>query len=104
MLHLLSESRPVKFLVGSTEYDPEKLGLSQASAPGTVTFDTTAVGNSNAGHWFTDDQTRSGRIGRRLTDDERYAVIEYLKAATYADYLHTVVDHVDPEPCVCNGT
>jgi hypothetical protein len=97
---LLSESRPVKFLVGSTEYDPEKLGLSQAAAPNTVIFDTTAVGNSNAGHWFTDDQTRLGRIGRRLTDDERYNLIEYLKVATYADYPRTVVNGADPEPCV----
>ena len=100
---LLSESRPPKFLVGSTEYDPEKLGLSQADAPNTITFDTTAVGNSNAGHWFTDDQTRSGRIGRRFTDDERYDLIEYLKAATYADYPHTVVNSADPEPCVSDA-
>ncbi len=97
---LLSESRPEKFLFGSTEYDPDKLGLSQAAAPDTVTFDTTVVGNSNAGHWFTDDKTRPGRIGRRLTDDERYDLIEYLKAATYADYPRTVVNSPDPEPCV----
>ncbi len=97
---LLSESRPVKFLVGTTEYDPEKLGLSQAAAPNTVVFDTATTGNSNSGHWFTDDQTRLGRIGRRLTDDERYDLIEYLKAATYADYPRTVVNDSDPEPCV----
>lgn len=100
---LLSESRPVKFVVGSTEYDPAKLGLSQAAAPNTVIFDTTAVGNSNAGHWFTDDQARSGRIGRRLTDDQRYDLIEYLKTATYADYPRTVVNGADPEPCVSDG-
>ena len=100
---LLSESRPEKFLIGSTEYDPEKLGLSQAAAPNTFVVDTTAVGNSNAGHWFTDDQTRPGRIGRRLTDDERYDLIEYLKAATYADYPRTVVKGADPEPCVSDG-
>ena len=97
---LLSESRPAKFVVGSTEYDPEKLGLAQAAGPNTVIFDTTVVGNSNAGHWFSDDQTRPGRIGRRLSDDERYDLIEYLKAATYAEYPRRVVESADPEPCV----
>lgn len=101
---LLSESRPEKFLVGSTEYDPEKLGLAQTAGPNTFILDTKAVGNSNAGHWFTDDQTRPGRIGRRLTDDERYDLIEYLKAVTYADYPRTVVDKADPEPCIDDGT
>jgi hypothetical protein len=100
---LLSESRPIKFQVGSTEYDPEKLGLSQAAAPNTLIFNTTAVGNSNAGHWFTDDQTRAGRIGRRFTDDERYDLIAYLKAATYDDYPRTVIPRADPEPCVSDG-
>ena len=100
---LLSESRPAKLQIGSSEYDPEKLGLSQAAVPNAVMLGTTAVGNSNAGHWFTDDRTRTGRIGRRLTDEERYDLIEYLKAATYADYPRTVVNGPDPEPCVSDG-
>lgn len=68
--------------------------------PNSFTFDTSAVGNSNAGHWFTDDKTRPGRIGRRLTNDERYDLIEYLKAASYSEYPRTVVNGPDPEPCV----
>jgi cytochrome c5 len=102
---LLSESRPARFQVqaGSTSYDPVHLGLSQEAAPGTATFDTTGVGNSNAGHWFTNDRSRAGRIGRLLTDEEKYDVIAFLKTATYANYPHTVVSHADPEPCVSGG-
>lgn len=101
---LLSESRPAKFHIGSIEYDPEKLGLSQAAAPNTFVLDTTVIGNSNAGHWFTDDQKRPGRIGRHLTDDERYDLIEYLKTASYADYPRMAVNGADPEPCVSDDT
>jgi hypothetical protein len=97
---LLSESRPVRFRIGSTEYDPAQLGLSQATAANTFVIDTTVVGNSNAGHWFTDQGARAGRIGRRLSDDEKYDLIAYLKAATYADYPRAVVTRADPEPCV----
>ncbi len=102
ILALLSESRPAQFRIGSTEYDPVQLGLSQAAAPNTVMLDTTIVGNSNTGHWFTNETARKGRIGRLLADQEKYDLIEYLKAVTYADYPRTVVAKVDPEPCVSN--
>ena len=49
-------------------------------------FDTTRRGNSNAGHWFTNDMNRPGRIGPELTESQRGAIIEYLKRATYRDY------------------
>ncbi len=83
---LLSESRPTRVRLGGTEYDPVKLGLSQDNAPNTFMLDTKLVGNSNAGHWFTDDLARKGRIGRRLTDEEKYDLIAYLKSASYENY------------------
>jgi hypothetical protein len=102
---LLSESRPAKFRVSSddADYDPVQLGLADTDKPDSFTVDTAIVGNSNAGHWFTNDSSRPGRIGRLLTDHEKYALIAYLKTATYSDYPHTTVAHEDPEPCVSAG-
>jgi mono/diheme cytochrome c family protein len=97
---LLSDSRPATFRVGTTEYDPVRLGFVDATGSNAMTIDTSIAGNSNTGHWFTDDRARPGRIGRALSVTERYALIEYLKAASYADYPRTVVQRPDPEPCV----
>jgi hypothetical protein len=97
---LLSESRPATFHTGATEYDPVHLGFVDASGPHAFTIDTSIAGNSNAGHWFTDERSRTGRIGRKFSDAEKLAIIEYLKAATYADYPRTTVAKPDPEPCV----
>jgi mono/diheme cytochrome c family protein len=83
---LLSETRPANFTFGTREFDPVKLGYTEDKSDGDLIFDASVPGNSNAGHWWTDDKTRQGRIGPRLTDNEKYAIIEYLKAATYEDY------------------
>jgi mono/diheme cytochrome c family protein len=96
---LLSETRPSHFWFGSRELDPHKLGFAQTSGPGTALFDVSLTGNSNAGHWFTNDRTRRGRIGRALSDSEKYEIIEYLKAATYADYPMRAVGRPGPLPC-----
>ena len=80
---LLSDTRPAKFNTGSREFDPINLGYTDA---GPAVFDTSISGNSNAGHWFTDDGTRPGWIGPKYTDEEKYVLIEYLKAATYENY------------------
>jgi len=69
--------RPKKFTVGQREYDPVKLGYQQDPAkykpvPNQTPFvlDTSLPGNSNGGHdWKLDT----------LTDDQRYAIVEYLK-------------------------
>jgi mono/diheme cytochrome c family protein len=69
--------RPKRFAVGSREYDPVRLGYQQDPAKYTLPpyftpthLDTTLAGNSNAGHdWNLD----------RLTEDQRWAIIEYLK-------------------------
>ncbi len=96
---LLSETRPARFWFGSRELDPHKLGFAQTSGPGTARFDVSLTGNSNAGHWFTNDRTRRGRIGRALSDTEKYEIIEYLKSATYADYPMRAVGRGGPLPC-----
>jgi len=97
---LLSESRPALFHTGSTEYDPVHLGFADATGPDAFTLDTSLTGNSNAGHWFTSDAARPGRIGPHLSETQKYAIIEYLKSASYADYPRVVVAKPDPEPCV----
>jgi hypothetical protein len=42
-------------------------------------YDVTQPGNSNRGHEFSNDN-RPGVIGKLLTPDDRYAIIEYLKS------------------------
>src|SRR5262249_15567566 len=83
--HVLnSKARPKAFTrpygTGKEDYDPEKWGwkvqvLERGPDPGAPAFerrkvyDTTQPGRGNGGHPF----------GDKLTDDERTAVIEYLK-------------------------
>jgi RoxA-like, cytochrome c-like len=71
--------RPVTFPTGQREYDPIKLGLqtdpSKFSLPPGLEpfkFDTRLPGNWNAGHEWSFYPT--------LTDDMRYAIIEFLKS------------------------
>ena len=70
--------RPGKFLVGSRELDPEKVGFRYAlgSSKG-FEFDTSLPSNSNAGHEY---GTRNDPNGLpALTDPERWDLVEYLK-------------------------
>jgi hypothetical protein len=67
------ESRPATFSLGSREYDTAKLGYvstpdPKSPAPAWV-FDTTAPSNSNRGHVY----------GTKLSDDDKRALIEFLK-------------------------
>jgi hypothetical protein len=96
--------RPKKFYLGNREYDPVKLGYRTDEFPGGFELDTSIRGNSNSGHEFNDDPKKDGCknddpkkddcknddakkddakkvgvIGRRLTPNERLALIEYLK-------------------------
>jgi hypothetical protein len=72
--------RPKTFYVGR-EYDPLKVGIDVSGNSGTFRFDTTGVGNSNAGHSFEDGPLGNGVIGRLLSDEERWALIEFVKSA-----------------------
>ena len=64
------EERPAKFAMGNKEYDPEKIGFT--ASPGVWTFDTSQAGNSNAGH-------AGDRFGTTLPEDQKAALLEYLK-------------------------
>lgn len=68
-LLLPGDQRPTEFYTGNREYDPKNLGY--LTTPGAVgfRFDTQGNGNSNRGHEY----------GTSLSDDDRYALLEYLK-------------------------
>ena len=68
--------RPKQFLVGSTTFDPVKVGFlsgaddfTEAAREQLFLFDTSRPGNANSGH----------RYGVRLGDEDKLALIEYLK-------------------------
>ena len=78
-----ADKRDKTFYVGSREFDPKNLGYSTEKIDGAFEFRTDQPndphpGNSNAGHEFS-NKPGKGVIGRELTDDERWAIIEYLK-------------------------
>jgi hypothetical protein len=74
-----AKERTKKFYVGR-EFDPVKVGLDTSGKSGTFLLDTTLRGNSNAGHSFEDGPRGNGIIGPLLTDEQRWALIEYLKS------------------------
>ena len=96
---LLSDKRPARFTYGTRNYDPVKLGYTEDKSENDAVFDASIPGNLNTGHWWTDDKKRPGRIGRKLSEDEKFALIEYLKAATYDDYPSE--PRAEPIPVAC---
>lgn len=68
----------------SREFDPIKLGIN--TSVGLVNdflFDTSLPGNSNSGHSFEKNYNgspKNGIVGRALSPEERFAIIEYLKS------------------------
>ncbi|HEX7140677.1 MAG TPA: di-heme-cytochrome C peroxidase [Vicinamibacterales bacterium] len=72
-------NRPRQFMLGSREYDVQKLGYvttAEAKSPAPAwEYDTSQVGNANAGHVY----------GTNLPDDEKWALIEFLKALKPGD-------------------
>jgi hypothetical protein len=82
MFELLSPAaeRSKVFYLGSKEFDPINLGLNNVALEGGSRFDVTLPGNSNAGHEFNDRTVgKNGILGRKLSKDERFEIIEYLK-------------------------
>jgi hypothetical protein len=71
--------RPAKFVLGHREYDPDRMGYVTGPLTGGFEVDTSLPGNSNKGHEFRDGPKGNGVIGRALQDDERRAIIAYLK-------------------------
>src|SRR5580658_6493273 len=74
-----AKERPAKFYIGAREYDPVNLGYQYQELAGGFEFDTTILGNHNTGHEFDDAPLGGGIIGRKLTPDERRALVEFLK-------------------------
>lgn len=71
--------RTKRFYVGR-DFDPVKVGVDTTGNSGKFLMDTTLEGNSNQGHSFEDSPLENGVIGPLLTDEQRWAVIEYLKS------------------------
>lgn len=75
---LPEERRTQVFYTGTRKLDAERLGILTTDTVGGFRFDTSIEGNRNTGHQFRDDGG-AGVIGRGLADDERYAILEFLK-------------------------
>jgi len=77
LLSPLSE-RPKQFYLGNLNYDLKKMGYDVSEEKGYFLLDTSIKGNFNTGHEFSDIK-QAGVIGRGLSVEERYDLIEYLK-------------------------
>ncbi len=73
------EQRSQKFYLGTREFDPKYVGFKKDKISGATLLDTSKIGNSNAGHEFKGDGSGEGVIGPELSEDERWALVEYLK-------------------------
>jgi RoxA-like, cytochrome c-like len=71
--------RTKKFYLGR-DFDPVKVGVDTSGKSGTYMVDTSLVGSSNSGHSFENAPLGNGVIGPLLTDEERWAIVEYLKS------------------------
>jgi hypothetical protein len=71
--------RTKKFYLGR-DFDPVKVGVDTSGKSGTYLIDTTLVGSSNVGHSFENGPLGNGVIGPLLTDEQRWAIVEYLKS------------------------
>jgi cytochrome c2 len=78
-LLLPAAQRDKVFSVGNLQYDPKVLGFVTTKTADTFELRTNITGNSNSGHEFKDGLRGKGIIGPLLTDEERWAIIEYLK-------------------------
>ena len=74
-----AKERTKKFYIGR-EFDPVKVGLDTTGKSGAYLMDTSLRGNSNAGHSFEDGPRGNGVIGPLLTEEQRWAIVEYLKS------------------------
>jgi len=71
--------RTKKFYLGR-DFDPVKVGVDTSGKSGTYMVDTTLIGSSNQGHSFENAPLGNGVIGPLLTEEERWAIVEYLKS------------------------
>ncbi|GAB1257304.1 hypothetical protein NBRC116494_18060 [Aurantivibrio plasticivorans] len=75
------EYRPESFQVGKREYDIERVGFVYDGYDG-FTLSTDKLGNLNSGHEYGAGRTPQldGRVLPALNEDERWALVEYLKS------------------------
>jgi hypothetical protein len=73
-----AKERSKTFFLGR-DFDPVKVGVDTSGASGKLLFDTSLFGNSNIGHSF-ENGSGPGVIGPLLTEEERSALIEYMKS------------------------
>ncbi|MGB2626676.1 MAG: di-heme-cytochrome C peroxidase [Candidatus Acidiferrum sp.] len=71
--------RTKKFCLGR-DFDPVKVGVDTSCKSGTFMIDTSLIGSSNRGHSFENAPLGNGVIGPLLTEEERWALVEYLKS------------------------
>ena len=80
-LLLPADRRDKTFYVGNREFDPKYVGFQTAKFEDGFEFDTSQPGNSNQGHEFRNAPAgTAGVIGPEFNDEERWAIIEYLKS------------------------
>mgnify|MGYP003414574623 FL=1 len=75
------EYRPDEFIVGSREFDPQKVGFRSTDYDGFV-FRTNLWGNHNGGHEYAAGRTpqSDGTFLPALTREQRLDLLEYLKS------------------------
>lgn len=74
-LLLPASERSKTFYVGALTFDPKKVGFLTTQTENSLLFDTSVIGNSNAGHEY-----GTGYYGQpALTEQERWALVEYMK-------------------------
>ncbi len=75
------EYRPDEFMVGSREFDPEKVGFKSTGYDGFL-FRTSIWGNGNGGHEYAAGRTPQldGTFLPALTKEQRLDLLEYLKS------------------------
>ncbi|MBX9636836.1 MAG: ribonuclease E [Nitrosomonas sp.] len=75
------EYRPDEFMVGSREFDPDKVGFKSAGYDGFL-FRTSIWGNYNSGHEYASGRTPlpDGTQLPALTKEQRLDLLEYLKS------------------------
>ncbi|SDH80788.1 di-heme-cytochrome C peroxidase [Pseudomonas panipatensis] len=98
LFELLSpvDERESQFYVGSFDYDPTFAGYRTGKFPGGFLYRTSVTGNSNRGHEFRDGCRRDGVIGRALSPEERWALVEYLKVLGNPAYESRLSDVPTP--------
>ena len=77
-----ASERAKSICLGDREFDPVKVGLVGRCLKGTTRVDTTKLGNLASGHSFESGYTgkaENGIVGPALSEDDRMALIEYLK-------------------------